>query len=157
MWQNSNCDKTQIVTKLKNSKSDKTQICKLWQNSIYDKTHLVKKFYWRQNFKTAFQWAFFDTLTTKGMSSGQVFHDLTIFLLYSGTLGHGMNSGTPSMYKSRCKQAPWHEVGFTPVTKVTQYTIKWHQTGEYLSRKKLTIFWVWCILQQTIGSLGMLL
>ena len=48
MWQNSNCDKTQtvtkleiqIVTKLKNSICDKTQKQELWQNL---KTQIVTK------------------------------------------------------------------------------------------------------------------
>ena len=31
-WQNSNYDKTQIVTKLKNSNCDKAQKLKLWKN-----------------------------------------------------------------------------------------------------------------------------
>ena len=46
MWQNSNCDKNQIVKnqKLKmwqNSNCDKTVKLKLWQNSICDKTWIM--------------------------------------------------------------------------------------------------------------------
>ena len=33
MWQNTKCDESQNVTKLKNSKKDKTQKHRMWQNS----------------------------------------------------------------------------------------------------------------------------
>ena len=55
MWQNSECDKTQTVAKLKNSNCDKTQQLKFWQNS---KTHLwqneEKKTFFHKTFFTYF-------------------------------------------------------------------------------------------------------
>ena len=43
MWKNSKCEKTQIMTKLKNSNCENTQKPKLWQNSNHGKSQLVIK------------------------------------------------------------------------------------------------------------------
>ena len=49
LWRNSNCDKTQIVAKLKMWRRKKTQKLKMWQNSNCDKTEELKV--WQENIK----------------------------------------------------------------------------------------------------------
>ena len=90
LWKKSNCDKTKILTKLKNFKCDKIQIVtklklKLWQNA---KTHIVKKLeLWKilileKLIKSVFKWEHLVTLITDEMFSGQRFAILAMFNIY---------------------------------------------------------------------------
>ena len=76
MWQNSNCDNTQSVTKLKkNNHFDKTEKGKLWQ-----------KLNWQQNSindKTSKEWKLLETWTNDEMFSGQLFLISQCFLCSS--------------------------------------------------------------------------